>query len=76
MSERLKALNASRSGEFVANSSPKCPHCGEDFDIEKNDAWRLYDESTTHEVCCPDCDQSFSVNASARWSFSTDEQEE
>lgn len=72
----LAALHAADSSfDFAANSKPKCPHCGEDFDIQENDAWRLYDENDTHDVECPSCDLRFLVNSHARWSFSTDEQE-
>jgi uncharacterized Zn-finger protein len=73
--EPLKALNAAKSPwEFSANKQPVCPHCGDAYDIERNDAWRLYDENDTHEVDCPSCDGIFRVNSHASWSFSTDEQ--
>lgn len=75
MAEKLAALKAASSLQFFANNKPKCPHCGEDFDIAENEAWRLYDENDTHEVTCPSCEQDFSVRSSAHWVFSTDEQE-
>lgn len=73
--EKLVALNKGPSYRFSANDAPKCPHCGSDFDIAENEAWRLYNENDTHEVTCPSCEQDFRVNSSARWTFSTDEQE-
>lgn len=75
MAEKLDALNAGPSYLFSANKKPKCPHCGGDFDIDENEAWRLYDENDTHEVTCPSCEQDFSVNSTARWLFSTDDQD-
>jgi uncharacterized Zn-finger protein len=75
MTERLSALKENPLS-FFANKNPKCPHCGEDFDIDRNEAWFLYDESDTHDVDCPRCDMEFRVNPIASWSFSTDEQEE
>lgn len=74
MAEKMRALREGPSYLFSANKMPKCPHCGADFDIADNEAWFLYDENSTHEVACPSCEQDFSVNSVARWSFSTDEQ--
>ncbi|PZP62992.1 MAG: hypothetical protein DI604_28105 [Delftia acidovorans] len=76
MLEKFAALKNGKSHEFSANDQPKCPHCGEEFDIAHNEAWRLYDENDTHTVECPSCENQFNVNSHARWTFSTDEQEE
>lgn len=77
MAEKFAALNARHSLDFCANKMPKCPHCGEDFDVQANEAWFLYDEQGgPHDVECADCHLPFSVNSIANWSFSTDEQEE
>jgi phage terminase large subunit GpA-like protein len=73
---RLTALKAGDWYEFSANDRPKCPHCGEYFDIEAEEQWRLYDVTITHDVTCPSCDLDFQVNSSASWSFSTDEQDD
>jgi hypothetical protein len=75
-SEPLKALKSEGWQEFSGNSQPKCPHCGDDFDVQENEAWYLYDENAAHEVECPSCRLEFQVNSSASWWFSTDEQEE
>ena len=75
----FKPLGALKDGgllEFVANKQPKCPHCGDDFDITANEAWFLYSEDETHTVECTRCDNEFQVISVARWSFSTDEQED
>lgn len=72
---KFAALDAAETIDFFANKAPKCPHCGSDFDIERNEAWFLFDENDTHDVECPDCDLVFQVNSLASWSFSTDEQE-
>ncbi len=76
MTERLEALKKDRGFEFVANDAPKCPHCGEDFDIARNEAWFLFDENDTHTVECSRCETPFWVNSTATWRFSTDEQED
>jgi Zn ribbon nucleic-acid-binding protein len=72
----LEALKAGDWLEFVANKAPKCPHCGEDFDIRENEAWFLYDENGPHDVECVRCGNEFQVSSIANWSFSTDEQED
>lgn len=72
----LEALHSGGSFYFSANKAPKCPHCGDDFDITENEAWFLYDENETHTVECRRCENEFQVNSIARWSFSTDEQED
>jgi DNA-directed RNA polymerase subunit RPC12/RpoP len=74
MSERFAALNAGHSYNFSVNKVPKCPHCGSDFDIDRNEAWFLYDENDTHEVECPSCGGGYQVRSLAIWMFSTDEQ--
>lgn len=76
MTRRFSALEKGPSYRFSGNSDPKCPHCGEDFNVQENEAWFLYAENETHEVECPSCDDKFQVNSSASWSFSTDEQED
>lgn len=70
------ALKNLGSIEFIAKDNPKCPHCGEDYDIQKNEAWQLYDENEDHNIDCNLCGNEFNVVSNARWSFSTDEQEE
>ncbi|HWU19347.1 MAG TPA: hypothetical protein VN155_16825 [Devosia sp.] len=76
MADKFAALNAGSFLEFSMNKSPKCPHCGSDFDISDNEAWSLYDDNEPHEVTCPSCDQDFNVHSHADWRFSTDEQDE
>ena len=76
MSEKLKALKERGSTHFWGNKEPRCPHCGEEIDIARFDLFSLYDESDTHEIECPLCDESFTVKASASWSFDTSDQEE
>ncbi len=76
MTEKLSALKSGGFMEFCANKMPKCPHCGDDFNITDNEAWHLYDDNEPHTVECTRCKNEFSVSSTARWSFSTDEQEE
>lgn len=73
---KFEALETQGWHEFSGNSQPKCPHCGDDFDITDNEAWFLYNENETHEVECPSCEKSFQVSSTAIWSFSTDEQDD
>jgi hypothetical protein len=73
MSERLKALKDGDWYDFHRNGLPKCPHCGEMFDIDENEEWRLYADGE-HETECDKCGESFAVIVSATYTFSTDEQ--
>lgn len=80
MSEKFAALKRARAEDgpyptdFWANDHPKCPHCGAECRVSDNDWWKLYEEGS-HEVCCPKCDEDFTVNTRVSFSFSTDEQE-
>lgn len=75
MRKPFAALDASASYiDFCGNDKPKCPHCGDDFDIADNEAWYLYGEDV-HEVECPSCDREFQVHSIANWTFNTNEQE-
>lgn len=76
MTERLEALEKGHSYDFSMNKDPKCPHCGSDFNIEKREAWFLYDENGPHEVECASCNMEFQVSSWADWKFSTDEQDD
>lgn len=75
MAERLAALSSGDWLDFYGNPNPKCPHCGDDYDIREHEAWNLYSEDGPHSVECSSCDLEFSVSSSATWAFSTDEQE-
>ena len=69
-----KALRESKDIlEFFANKTPKCPHCGDDYDISKCDAWQLYEEGE-HSVSCQSCDMDFDVSTRASYPFTTDHQ--
>lgn len=77
MADRLEALKAAKhSIEFYGNKEPKCPHCGEDYDIGRNDSWQLYNDDDRHDVTCPSCEHEFTVVTHCSYTFSTDEQEE
>jgi hypothetical protein len=74
MANRLAALKASEdSMEFWGNEDPKCPHCGDDFDVSENEAWEVYGEGE-HELTCPSCDLDFTVETRVSYSFSTEDQ--
>jgi hypothetical protein len=59
--------------EFWGNEDPKCPHCGDDFDVSENEAWRVYEEGE-HELTCPACGLDFTVETRVSYSFSTEDQ--
>ena len=73
--EKFKALLTGHSMDFWGNSKPKCPHCGDDYDIGENEAYHLYDDDESHDVECPACDKLFTVVTSVRYTFHTDEQD-
>lgn len=78
MTEKFKALRTAKhpSIDFSMNDNPKCPHCGERFNVRENEAWELYSEDSSHELECDSCGQEFTVVSHATWKFSTDEQED
>lgn len=73
---KLASLNEGPDWAFSRNEKPKCPHCGEDFDIAENEAFFVYDENNTHTVECMSCKLPFWVNSFADWRFSTDVQDD
>lgn len=73
--EQFKALKEGDVFDFSCNNSPKCPHCGNDYDINENESWRLYEDGN-HEVDCDLCDNTFTVETNVSYSFSTDYQED
>lgn len=68
-------LTDDNSIEYWYNDNPKCPYCDYDIDINTYELWTLYEEGD-HNIDCPNCDKSITVSANAKWSFSTDEQED
>ena len=81
MSEKFKALNKTRENgdgiRFWRNKNPMCPHCGEFYDIQENQAWELCDPSIEdHEIECPECGIEFKVKVTVSFSYSTDEADE
>lgn len=74
-SQNFNALREGNSWEFHAQKSPKCPHCGQQFDIQAREAWELYSEGD-HEVVCLTCSLPFTVTSVATFTFSTDDQED
>jgi hypothetical protein len=75
MSDKFHALKTGDWLDFWGLNAPRCPHCGTEYDIAANDAWRLYEEGE-HEVECdgPNCGREFTVTVRVSYSFSTDEQ--
>lgn len=72
----LKALTEGSDIDFIHNGYPKCPHCGASYDIEKNEAWRLYGtDGDENEVECNACDLTFKVKTVVYFKFNTDEQQ-
>lgn len=78
MAEKLEALRAAREGrghftDFIANKGPKCPHCGEDLDINEHELWQLYDDEDK-DIECPLCERQFHVQIHVSYLYSTDDQ--
>jgi uncharacterized Zn-finger protein len=60
---------------YMSEPMPRCPHCGEEFSIENNEAWHLYGEDGDENVVeCDHCGEKFTVTTDISYSFSTDEQ--
>lgn len=72
----LEALKDGHSIDFSFNKDPRCPHCGEPYCIQDEQAWRLYNDDDHHDVDCPNCELEFKVITHISYTFSTDEQEE
>lgn len=73
--KKLAALKSGDSYDFWGLDRPKCPHCGEVYNVDDNEAYELYEDGT-HEIHCPDCETQFTVTTNVYYSFSTDEQED
>jgi len=71
--KKYQALQDGDSWDFSCNKLPKCPHCGNDFNIDEREAWELY-EDDRHKVECDLCQHSFFVETNITYSFSTDDQ--
>ena len=61
--------------DLERNDNPVCPHCGHECLIDECEFWNLYQEGD-HEEHCPSCGYEFKIVTHARYSFSTDEQED
>ena len=77
----FKALNEARvkgrSFDFSNEDEPKCPHCGEVYDIAEHEHYELYDtDEGSHEAECTFCEKVFSVIVGCKFSYSTDEADE
>lgn len=75
---RFKAINKARKDgdtlDFCCEETPRCPHCGEPFVIEDNEAWWLYDQKLdTASIDCPSCELEFTTMVITKFYYSTDE---
>lgn len=72
----LEALKSDRTGmDFRLNDRPKCPHCGHDCDIGKNDWWGIFTtDGDVHEKDCPSCGRPFKIKSVVTFKFTTDEE--
>jgi uncharacterized Zn-finger protein len=80
MGEKLAALKSARDGsgrahftDFIANKEPKCPHCGEEIDVNEHEMYQLYDDQD-QDIDCPLCGEQFHVQVHVSYSYSTDDQ--
>ena len=70
----FEALRDGDSWQFADCGDPRCPHCGDLCGITTYEWYFLYEEGD-HDVECPHCKGAFVVNSKARFTFSTDDQE-
>jgi len=75
MVERLKALKERSSLDFWQERDPRCPHCGNSVGIAEHELWELYSEGD-HHIECPYCELDFTVQTEAKFSFTTEDQDE
>jgi len=62
--------------ELWYNPDPKCPYCGEIFDISDNEAWHLYSsDESKNEIECPECEKKYHVQTTVTYKFSTDKED-
>jgi|JI10StandDraft_1071094.scaffolds.fasta_scaffold714724_1 uncharacterized C2H2 Zn-finger protein len=71
----LEALRAEAAWQFRGNRNPRCPHCGDEYDVIENWTFRIYEEGE-HALECPSCELIFTVQTAVSYSFNTDEQED
>lgn len=70
-----EAINSCQSKlDFKYNELPKCPHCGEDFDVDDFDMQNVYEEGE-HEEFCQHCGFEVLISTHVSWRFSTANQE-
>lgn len=64
--------------EYWGNEKPKCPHCGESFDVweEDNPLNLNYEDGGSTTFQCGDCLKDFVCVTSVRYVFSTAVSEE
>jgi DNA-directed RNA polymerase subunit RPC12/RpoP len=68
-------ITETNESEYRKNEEPKCPFCDAEIDISINELYHLYEEET-HYIDCPQCNNEIKVKSEAKWTFSTDEQED
>lgn len=71
-----KAIEHETERDYEFELTPRCPHCGGEYNIEANAAWYLYtDHGAETTVRCGTCSGEFVVVTNCTYSFSTIEQE-
>jgi len=51
-----------------------CPHCGEDYSIDENETYHLYDTDDIEEIMCGKCENDFFVKVHKKFSFETEKE--
>ena len=70
-----KAIEHETERDYEDELNPRCPHCGSEFNIERNGAWHIYaDDGAETECTCDACQRKFTATTNCRYSFSTTEQ--
>lgn len=73
MTIRLQALKDRGGNDFWRNDDVRCPHCGNCINVADHEMWELYEEGE-HEIECPYCELSMTVQSDVKYSFSTEDQ--
>jgi len=62
--------------EHYSKPEPICPHCQKEIGIDEHELYHLYNSDDNHEIECPECEKIFWVNPIAKFTFSTNTENE
>lgn len=53
---------------------PICPHCGAEYNIDKNESYHLYRADDIEELTCGECKEVFFVKVIIKYTFKTEKE--